>query len=314
MPAPMGVRTVVARRLISGGVCSAKENSFEMKARFTEAAIEGVGLGLRSRHYGDLVSGTGSVPWLEVLADNYAHGDGLPLWNLERIRERYPVVFHGVGMSLGSAGPLDAGYLDAVLDLARRFEPTWFSEHLAWTSSGGRHHHELLPLPFIDETIQTLSDHVREVQDRLGQHMLVENSSFYAGFRVDQMSEIEFIGRVLEAADCLLLLDINNLYVNAFNHGYDAREFLMALPPERVKQIHLAGHDDRDHYLVDAHGSPVAEPVWELYAQAVALFPSVPVCIEWDRDVPAFEVLLAEAARARTVGDPIATRRAPLHA
>ena len=256
----------------------------------------------------------GNVPWLEVLADNYAHGDGLPLWNLERIRERYPVVFHGVGMSLGSAGPLDPGYLDAVFDLVRRFEPAWYSEHLAWTSSGGRHHHELLPLPFIDETIDTLSDHVRQVQDRLGQRMLVENSSFYASFRADEMSEIEFIGRILEAADCLLLLDINNLYVNAFNHGYDAREFLTALPRERVGQIHLAGHDDRDDHLVDAHGSPVAEPVWDLYAQAVDLFPSVPTCIEWDRDVPPLEVLLAEAARAHAIASPTTEGEQPLHA
>jgi uncharacterized protein (UPF0276 family) len=278
-----------------------------MTIAFERRPIGGVGLGLRSRHYGDLLAGTGSVPWLEVLADNYAHGDGLPLWHLERMRERYPVVLHGVGLSLGSAEPLDSGYLDAILDLARRFESAWFSEHLAWTSSQGRHHHELLPLPFVEETVHTVVDHVRQVQDRLGGRMLVENSAAYAAFRVSQMGELEFIGRVLEDADCFLLLDVNNLYVNARNHGFDAAEFLRGLPAHRVAQMHLAGHDDHGHYLIDAHGSAVAQPVWELYAEAVRLFPGVPVCLEWDRDVPGFEVLLGEMHRAgQVVADAVA--------
>jgi len=273
-----------------------------MTIRFEQGPIEGVGLGLRSRHYGDLLDGTPGVPWLEVLVDNYAHGDGLPLHSLERIRERYPVVFHGVGMSLGSAEPLDGAYLDAVLGLARRFEPAWFSEHLAWTSSEGRHHHELLPLPFMDETVEVLADHIREVQDRLGGQILVENSAAYAGFRASEMSEVEFVCAVLDAGDCLLLLDINNLFVNARNHGFDALAFLNALPRERVAQMHVAGHDDHGHYLVDAHGSAVADEVWQLYAEAVQRFPGVPVCVEWDRDVPALEVLLGQAERARKVG------------
>ena len=168
-----------------------------MTALREQRKIEGVGLGLRSCHYGDLLAGVGDVPWLEVLADNYAHGDGLPLRNLEWIRERYPVVFHGVGMSLGSAEPLDAGYLDAVMDLVGRIEPAWLSEHLAWTSSGGRHHHELLPLPFLDETVATLAGHIRQVQDRLGGRMLVENSATYMAFEASQMNELEFVGRVL---------------------------------------------------------------------------------------------------------------------
>jgi len=263
--------------------------------------IEGVGLGLRSAHSEELLAGVGDVPWLEVLADNYAHGDGLPLRNLEWIRERYPVVFHGVGMSLGSAEPLDKSYLDAVLDLARRIEPAWLSEHLAWTSSGGRHHHELLPLPFLDETVQVLAEHVQQVQDRLGGRMLVENSATYMAFHDSQMSELEFLGRVLETADCLLLLDVNNVYVNARNHGFDAGEFLRGLPADRVAQMHLAGHDDHGDYLIDAHGSPVAEPVWALFAEAVRLFPEVPVCVEWDRDVPSLEVLVGEMNRASGV-------------
>jgi uncharacterized protein (UPF0276 family) len=268
--------------------------------------IEGVGLGLRSAHSAELLAGVGDVPWLEVLADNYAHGDGLPLRNLEWIRERYPVVFHGVGMSLGSAEPLDKSYLDAVLDLARRIEPAWLSEHLAWTSSGGRHHHELLPLPFLDETVETLAQHIQQVQDRLGGRMLVENSATYMAFHDSQMSELEFVGRVLEAADCLLLLDVNNVYVNARNHGFDAREFLRGLPADRVAQMHLAGHDDHGDYLIDAHGSPVAEPVWGLFAEAVRLFPEAPVCVEWDRDVPSLEVLVGEMNRASGVVTEVA--------
>ncbi len=269
-----------------------------MTLPFEHRPIAGAGLGLRSPHYADLMAGTGDVPWLEVLADNYAHGEGLPLWHLEGIRERYPVVFHGVGLSLGSADPLDSTYLDTILDLVRRFEPAWYSEHLAWTSSGGRHHHELLPLPFMEETVQTLVDRVRQVQDRLGQRMLVENSATYTAFDASHMTEAEFVGRVLEEADCLLLLDVNNLYVNARNHGFDPSDYLRGLPAHRVAQMHLAGHDDHGHYLVDAHGSAVAEPVWELYAEAARLFPGVPVCVEWDREVPSFDVLLAEMRHA----------------
>ncbi|MDG2335509.1 MAG: DUF692 domain-containing protein [Myxococcota bacterium] len=264
-------------------------------------AIHGVGLGLRSRHYDELLAGVGEIPWLEVLLDNYAHGDGLPMHQLELIAEDYPLVFHGVGMSLGSADPLDVRYLDAVMGLVDRFEPAWLSEHLAWTSSGGRHHHELLPLPFNDEAVDTLVARIGQVQDRLGGPMLVENSSGYTAFKASAMSELEFVGRVLESADCLLLLDINNLYVNAWNHNFDALEFLRGLPRERVAQMHLAGHDHREHYLVDAHGSPVVEPVWELYAEAVRLFPDIPVCVEWDRDVPALDLLLGEVKKARDI-------------
>ena len=264
-------------------------------------AVRGVGLGLRSCHYSELMADAGGVPWLEVLVDNYAHGDGLPLQSLESIAERYPLVFHGVGMSLGSADPLDPEYLDAVMVLVDRFEPAWISEHLAWTSSGGRHHHELLPLPFIDESVRALAEHIREVQDRLGARMLVENSSGYAAFRDSEMSELEFVGRVLASADCLLLLDVNNLYVNAWNHGFDAIEFLRGLPAERVAQMHLAGHDDHGHYLIDAHGTPVVEPVWELFAEAVRLFPGVPISLEWDRDIPPLGILLGEMQKANAI-------------
>jgi uncharacterized protein (UPF0276 family) len=264
-----------------------------------EAEIVGVGLGLRSRHVGEILAGAATcVPWFEVLADNYAFVEGPPLEQLGQIRQRYPVVFHGVGMSLGGADALDDDYLGRIADLARRFEPVWISEHLAWTSLGGRHFHELLPLPYNEESVVHVGRRIRSVQDRLGHRILVENAASYLSFRSSTLSEVEFVNAVLVEADCDLLLDVNNLYVNAFNHGFDPESYLRALPRERVRQMHLAGHDDRGRYLIDAHGSPVCEPVWALYEQAVSLFPDAPTCIEWDRDIPPLEALLVEVKTA----------------
>jgi uncharacterized protein (UPF0276 family) len=265
--------------------------------------IEGVGLGLRSQHYEALLSSRRDVPWLEVLVDNYAHGDGLPLRHLDRARALYPVVFHGVGMSLGSTDPLDGDYVAAIRRLARRIEPAWISEHLAWVSAGGRHHHELLPLPFCEEAVGTVAAHVREVQDRLGQRILVENAAGYLRFACSRMSEAEFIAAVVAEADCDLLLDVSNLHVNARNHGYDPLVFLETIPGDRVRQMHLAGYDDHGSHLIDAHGSPVSEATWALFIQVQGRFPGVPTCIEWDRDVPPFAVLAGERTRAAAIVD-----------
>lgn len=263
--------------------------------------IRGVGLGLRAPHAEDLLSGRAPVPWLEALADNYAHTTGPARRRLHRVRERHPIVLHGVGMSLGSTDPVDRDYVRAIGALAREVEAVWISEHLAWTSVGGRHHHELLPLPFIAESVETVARNVRTVQDLLGTRILLENSAGYLAFAASAMSEAEFVAHVLEEADCDLLLDVNNLYVNARNHGFDPVVYLDALPGERVRQMHLGGHDDHGDLLIDAHGSAVAEPVWTLFAEAVARWPDVPVSIEWDRDVPPFEVLEAERIRAAAV-------------
>lgn len=263
--------------------------------------IEGVGLGLRSEHYEEILSGRGGVSWLEVLSDNYAHCDGLPSNRLERIRERYPVVFHGVGMSLGSTDPLDDAYVDAIVRLAQRIEPSWISEHLAWVSAGGRHHHELLPLPYTEEAVATVAAHVRQVQDRLGQRILVENAAGYLAFEGSVMSEAEFIAAVITEADCDLLLDVSNLHVNASNHGYDPDVFLETIPGDRIRQMHLAGYDDHEGFLLDAHGTPVSEQTWDLFADVQARFPGVPTSIEWDRDVPAFDVLIGQRDRAEAI-------------
>jgi len=266
------------------------------------AEIEGVGLGLRTRHYGEILETRPAVPWFEVLVDNYAHGEGPPLHHLERVRAHYPVVFHGVGMSLGSTDPLDREYLESVRALARRFAPGWISEHLAWTSVGGRHFHELLPLPFDDESAHNTAARIAEVQDFFGERILVENAASYMAFERSCLGEAEFVNAVLAEADCDLLLDVNNVYVNATNHGFDPVAYLEALPPERVRQMHLAGYDDHGDYLIDAHGSPVSAPVWDLYEKAMTLFPGVPTCIEWDKDVPPLATLLAEMKRAAGCG------------
>jgi uncharacterized protein (UPF0276 family) len=272
-----------------------------MSSGFSNASIEGVGLGLRRPHHEELLRGDGSVPWLEVLADNYAHAGGLSPAVLERLRSRYPMTLHGVGLSLGGADPLDRDYLGAIATLANTIEPAWISEHLAWTSVGGRHHHELLPLPFNEETVRTLAAHIREAQEILGRPILVENSVGYLSFECSDLSEAEFVGAVLEEADCLLLLDVNNVYVNACNHGFDADVYLAMIPPARVRQIHLAGHDERLGTLIDTHGSPVAQPVWRLYEQALRLFGDVPTCIEWDNDIPAFDVIFEQVEAARAI-------------
>lgn len=277
------------------------------------AQVEGVGLGLRARHEAQWRSGPAALAspapaggaWLEVLADNYAHSAGPSRRRLGDLRERFGMVLHGVGMSLGSTDPLDRAYVGRIAALADDVAPAWISEHLAWTSVGGRHHHELLPLPFIDESVATLARNIRHAQDLLGTRLLVENSAGYLAFEASQMSEADFVVSVLEEADCDLLLDVNNLFVNARNHDYDPSVFLSRLPPERVRQMHLGGHDDIGDVLIDAHGSAVAAPVWALYAEAVRRFPGVPTSIEWDRDVPPLEVLLAERDRAAAIAESV---------
>lgn len=272
-------------------------------------SLQGVGLGLRPRHHADLDSPHAGVPWLEALADNYAHTTGPARRRLLALRERYPMALHGVGMSLGSTDPVDRTYLRAIADLAREVEPAWVSEHLAWTAVGGRHHHELLPLPFVTESVEAVARNVRVAQDVLGRRILLENSAAYLAFDASEMGEAEFVTAVLEAADCDLLLDVNNLFVNARNHGFDPCVYLDAIPGDRVRQMHLGGHDDHGDVLIDAHGSAVAEPVWALFAEAAARFPDVPTSIEWDRDVPDFAVLEAERTRAEAVARGARTAR-----
>jgi uncharacterized protein len=261
----------------------------------------GFGLGLRVEHYEAILAGSPPVDWFEVLTENYLVPGGKPLHYLMRIRERYPLVMHGVSLSIGSTAPLDREYLRQVKALAERVQPRWISDHLCWTGVAGRNTHDLLPLPYTEEALAHVAERVRTVQDFLGRRILLENVSSYVAFRDSRLSEWEFLTEIATRADCLILLDVNNIYVSAVNHGFDAREYLACVPAERVQQIHLAGHEDHGDYLVDTHDHPVPDPVWELYAAAVRRCGAVSTMIERDAHIPPLPELCAELAQARAL-------------
>jgi len=265
----------------------------------------GFGLGLRTDHYAQILSGVPRVDWFEAISENYLVGGGPPLANLERIRERYPLVLHGVSMSIGSSDALDRAYLRRLRQLADRFEPEWISDHLCWTGVGGVNLHDLMPLPCTEEALAHVAARILEAQDVLGRRMLIENVSSYVTFTASSMSECEFLARLAEVADCWILLDINNVYVSSINHGYDARAFIDAMPRSRVKQIHLAGHQDHGTHIVDTHDAPVVDSVWDLYAHAVRRLGAVATMIERDDNIPALADLVAELDRARSVADTV---------
>jgi uncharacterized protein (UPF0276 family) len=222
-----------------------------------------------------------------------------------RIRERYPVVMHGVSMSIGSAQALDRVYLHEVKELASRLEPAWISDHLCWTGVAGKNLHDLLPLPYTDEALQHVVARVRTVQDILGRRILLENVSSYVSFRDSRMTEWDFLRTVAEEADCLILLDVNNIYVSSVNHEFDAHDYLAAIPVERVQQIHLAGHQNHGDYLIDTHDHPVPDPVWALYAHAVRRFGAVSTMIERDANIPPLADLQRELGAARRVAESV---------
>lgn len=261
----------------------------------------GFGLGLRPVHYPDFLGAPQRVDWLEIISDNYLVPGGKPLAMLDAVLARYPVAMHGVSLSIGSTDGIDRQYLDDLGKLARRVQPLWISDHLCWTGVAGRNTHDLLPLPYTEEALRLVVRHVGEVQDTLGQRILLENVSSYLEYRSSDMSEWEFLRHVAEEADCLLLLDVNNIYVSSINHGYDARTFLRHLPAERVQQIHLAGHSDHGDHIVDTHDHPVAEPVWTLYREACRLFGEVATMIERDDHIPELAELVGELDRARAI-------------
>jgi uncharacterized protein (UPF0276 family) len=272
-------------------------------AIFPATAVRGAGIGLRSCHYAEVLGSPPPSPWFEILSDNYLGAGGLPLHQLEQVRRDYPVTLHGVGMSLGSADPLDHAYLTRLKRLIERIEPAWVSDHLAWISIGGRYLHELLPLPYTEECLRHVASRVLEVQDFLGRRLLIENPSTYLTFRGDDMTESEFLTALVDMADCELLLDLNNAYVSAVNHGWDAAACLTALPAHRIREIHLAGYDQQEGYLFDTHGHRVHGPVWALYAEAIRRLGPVPTLIEWDTDIPSYAVLAEEAAKAQEILD-----------
>jgi uncharacterized protein (UPF0276 family) len=264
-------------------------------------AALGFGLGLRVEHYETILEEQPAVDWFEVLSENYLVPGGKPLHYLMRLRERYPMVMHGVSLSIGSAAPLDRAYLNQLKALAQRIEPAWISDHLCWTGVGGKNLHDLLPLPYTDEALKHVVSRVRSVQDFLGRRILLENVSSYVGFRDSRLTEWEFLKAVAEEADCLILLDVNNIYVSSINHEFDPLGYLHAIPRERVQQIHLAGHQNHGDYLIDTHDHPVPDPVWALYAAAVRRFGAVSTMIERDANMPPFAELYAELEAARRI-------------
>ena len=259
----------------------------------------GFGIGLRRQHYTYVLDTHPPVDWFEVVSENFMVPGGRPLQVLEKVREQYPIVLHGVSMSIGSTDPLDRKYLASLRDLARRFEPAWVSDHLCWTGVGGQNLHDLLPLPCTEEAVSWVAGRIRQVQEILERPILIENVSSYMTFTHSTMSECEFLNAVAEESDCGILLDINNVYVSAFNHGFDPVQYIESVPIERVAQYHLAGHSDHGSYLLDTHDHPIRSEVWALYEKAARRFGEVSALIEWDDNIPEFPILQANADEAR---------------
>lgn len=259
------------------------------------------GLGLRPEHYEEIAANPGRVTWFEVLSENYMIPGGKPLRWLDRLRADYPMAMHGVSLSIGSIDPLDRRYLDELKALMNRIEPMWVSDHLCFTGLRGINMHDLLPLPYTEEALDHVSERVMRVQDHLGRRLVLENVSSYVTYAASTLTEWEFIAVLAERTDCEILLDVNNVYVSAFNHAFDAHTFLRAMPVKHVRQFHLAGHLNKGTHMIDTHDHPIIPDVWDLYAEAVRLFPGVPTMIERDANIPPYAELLAELDIARGI-------------
>jgi uncharacterized protein (UPF0276 family) len=257
----------------------------------------GFGVGLRSVHFDHILRTEPDVDWFEIISENYMDSGGRPRHVLRQVAERYPVVMHGVSLSIGSTDPLDFEYLRKLKSLAREIGARWISDHICWTGVLGRNTHDLLPVPFTEETLRHVTERVRVVQD------VLENPSSYVTFTGSTMEEHEFIARLAEDADCGLLLDVNNVYVSSFNHDLDPVAMIRALPHERIVQFHLAGHSDHGTHLIDTHDGQVVDPVWELYRLAHELTGGVSTLLEWDAKIPPFPVLHGEVLKAKRFVD-----------
>ena len=263
----------------------------------------GYGIGLRSEHYDEVLEGDPPVDWFEVISENFIDSGGRPLHVLETVRRDSPVALHGVSLSIGSVDPLDPDYLKKLALLVERIEPALVTDHLCWTAVDHRNIFDLLPLPYTEEALSHVVERVIKVQDALGRQILLENPSTYVEFKHSTIAEADFIAAVAKRADCGILLDINNVYVSAFNHGFDPYEYLRTIPPGVVGQFHLAGFTDRGSYLFDTHSAPVSDAVWDLYRAAVGKFGEVSTLIEWDAEIPPLERLCEEASRAKSVAN-----------
>jgi len=279
--------------------------SQDTPAHYPKAEIRDCGIGLRLEHFDEIAAyrktQQAAIPWLEILSDNYLLEGTAQRDYLYQLRHDYPVTFHGVGLSIGSTSPLDKDYLRRLKTLNDEIQPAWISDHLCWSSAHGVVTHDLIPLPYTEAVVDHIVERIKQVQDYLGQQLVIENVSSYLEFESSAMSEWDFINEVVNRSDCKLLLDVNNIYVSAHNHHFDAQDYLLAMPADRVTEIHLAGYEDRGTHLLDTHSRPVTKPVWELFKKAIQHVGDVPVLIEWDNDIPSLERLLQEAHKAQDI-------------
>ena len=273
--------------------------------------FRGFGLGLRPKHYQDFIAAPQPVDWLEIISENYMVQGGKPLHMLDQIRADYPIAIHGVSMSLGSVHELDRDYLARLKAFAHRIDPVWISDHLCWTGVHGLNLHDLYPLPYTEEAVKHVVKRIRQVQDTLERKLVIENVSSYLAYADSVMTEWEFLTAISEEADCLLLLDVNNIYVSSANHGFDARTFIDGIPALRVQQIHLAGHSNMGEYIIDTHDEPIADPVFDLYGYACRRLGPVSAMIERDDNIPPLAELIAELAQVRRVASENPLRGTP---
>jgi uncharacterized protein (UPF0276 family) len=261
----------------------------------------GVGLGLRTVHYPYILNAHPDVDWFEIISENYMETAGRPLYILDQIAERYPIVMHGVSLSIGSTDPLDTVYLAELKALRDRVRAVWLSDHLCWTGVAGNNTHDLLPMPYTEEALRHTAKRIQQVQDFLEAPLVLENPSTYVEFKSSAMTEAEFLARLVEASGAGLLLDVNNVYVSAFNHDFDPLAYLDAIPMDRVVQIHVAGHTHAGTHIVDTHIGPVIDPVWRLFEAACARA-DASTLLEWDAEIPSFERVHEEAKKAYAFG------------
>jgi uncharacterized protein (UPF0276 family) len=270
----------------------------------------GVGVGLRVPHYRTILADKPRIDFFEIISENFMVSGGSPLYHLERVLERYRVVQHGVSMSIGGPEAPSREYLTRLKALAKRVQTPWLSDHFCWCGAAGKNLHDLLPLPYTDAAVRHVAERARAIQDYIEVPLALENVSSYLTFGASSMPEWEFLSRVAEEADCAILLDVNNVYVSAYNHGFDAAAYIDAVPRERVVQMHLAGHTNKGTHIIDTHDDHVIDAVWALYRRACARTGPVSVLIEWDDAIPPFETLVAEAAKARAIRDEVHGARA----
>ena len=259
----------------------------------------GIGIGLRTVHFGEILSGRPALDWFEVLSENFMDTGGRPLFVLEQVVERYPVALHGVSLSVGSTDALDRGYLQKLKTLAKRTRARWVSDHLCWTGVLGRNTHDLLPLPYDRATLRHVTRRVKQVQDALERPLVLENPSTYLEYARSSMTEWEFLSELCDATGCGLLLDVNNVYVSSYNHGFDARQYIDGIPADRVVQVHLAGHTNEGTHILDTHSGRAIPQVWKLYERLVARTGPVSTLFEWDASIPPLATVVREAAKAR---------------